>query len=290
MLNAFVYFDFLNIGDIEKAVERFEKALKRAPDNKELVLILGALYRQFKKTTKKSSRQKSKLAALKYLKQATDLDAKNPEAQIEMAEMQQAAGTDQHYRTALKHYRKGEREMTKSGDAIPLQIHNNQGVLHFQLGAPQRSMEAYTRAFAEIANSNLNSSSSSTSSSTSTSSTTSASSSSTPSSLRAVTEKYSNIMYNSENITLTYNFARLCESSTEIQLAKEIYIELSTKYPMYVESILRLAQIASNNNEIDQALSHVYDALCIHPANKDALSMQGNMYLQQGDVRMAQGK
>ena len=277
-------FWFLNIGDIEKAVERFEKALKRAPDNKELVLILGALYRQFKKTTKKSSRQKSKLAALKYLKQATDLDAKNPEAQIEMAEMQQAAGTDQHYRTALKHYRKGEREMTKSGDAIPLQIHNNQGVLHFQLGAPQRSMEAYTRAFAEIANS-----SSSTSSSTSTS-TSSSSSSSTPSSLRAVTEKYSNIMYNSENITLTYNFARLCESSTEIQLAKEIYIELSTKYPMYVESILRLAQIASNNNEIEQALSYVYDALCIHPANKDALSMQGNMYLQQGDVRMAQGK
>ena len=46
----------------------------------------------------------------------------------------------------------------------------------------------------------------------------------------------------------------------------------------------------ANNNEIDQALSHVYDALCIHPANKDALSMQGNMYLQQGDVRMAQGK
>ena len=275
----------MNIGDIEKAVERFEKALKRVPDNKELVLILGALYRQFKKTTKKSSRQKSKLAALKYLKQATDLDAKNPEAQIEMAEMQQAAGTDQHYRTALKHYRKGEREMTKSGDAIPLQIHNNQGVLHFQLGAPQRSMEAYTRAFAEIANSNSSSSSTSTSSSTS-----SASSSSTPSSLRAVTEKYSNIMYNSENITLTYNFARLCESSTEIQLAKEIYIELSTKYPMYVESILRLAHIASNNNEIEQALSHVYDALCIHPANKDALSMQGNLYLQQGDVRMAQGK
>tara|TARA_B110000091_G_scaffold176941_1_gene191994 strand:- start:1630 stop:2553 length:924 start_codon:yes stop_codon:yes gene_type:complete len=207
---------------------------------------------------------------LKYLKQATDLDATNPDAQIEMAEMQQAVGTDQHYRTALKHYMKAEASKTHSGEDVAPQIHNNQGVLHFQLGEQDKAMQAYERAFAEMGDA-------------------ASSSSSPPSPLLAISQKYSQVMYAPSNITMTYNFARLCEAKNEITLAKDIYTQLSVKYPMYVESFLRLAQIAyTRGKDVDKALGYIFDALCLNPEDANALSMQGNMYLRNGEVNKAQ--
>jgi RNA polymerase-associated protein CTR9 len=275
--------------NIKGAVERFSEALSRAPDNKELVLVLGALHKKYKKLlSRKIDKNSGKfklstrmvkdnsLRALKYLKQATDLDATNADAQIEMAEMKQAVGTDQHYRTALKHYMKAERSKVTAGDDVAPQIHINQGVLHFQLGEYEKAMQAYERAFAEEDDSSHSSSSSS-----------SAIDDTTP--LKTIFNKFSSIMYDAKNITMTYNFARLCESMKDYDLAKEIYSTLSSKYPMYVESFLRLADIAYTlEKDVDSALEYIFDALCINPENASALSMQGNMYLRKGEVGKAQ--
>ena len=53
-------------GDVKGAVERFNEALTRAPDNKELVLVLGALHKKYKKLLSTSTKGGRKIDKALY--------------------------------------------------------------------------------------------------------------------------------------------------------------------------------------------------------------------------------
>ena len=239
-------------GNVEGAVAKFSDAIKRVPDCKELMLILGALHKSSRKGKKSSSSSSSssiklsRTEAVKFLKQATDLDSGNVDAQIEMAELVQGVGTDQHYKQALKHYKKGERAQIMAGEPTPSQIHNNVGVLHFQLGDLAQATAALKRALktagsggpAGEAGENGGGAGGEGEEHEGGPEDAGGGSEDAVTVASDILGRFGARMYRPNMITLTYNVARLFEQMGATEPAREIYDRLMAN-PQEVEAILK---------------------------------------------------
>ncbi len=294
-------------GKTEEAVMKFEEALKRAPDCKELILALGALHKTKRpknaKVSRKSRGALSRASAVKFLKKAIELDAGNVDAQLEMAELTQSVGTEQHYKQALRHYKKAEVAKIRVNEAASSQIHNNVSVLHFQLGDTSAATQAMKRALKEALRetgggeadesllAKLASPAEEAGAATNDMSSSSSSSASPLSSAvrmaRAILSVYGDSLYQPEKITLAYNLARLFEQTKAVAQARTVYSELIRKFPLYPDPHMRLAEIEAEAGDLDTALARVQDALSVRPGDKVALSLQGNLHLRAGNLGAA---
>ena len=93
-----------------------------------------------------------------------------------------------------------------------------------------------------------------------------------------------------ENISSTYNLARLYEDTNRKREAILLYTSILKEHPNLIECYLRLASIASSKRNIDEANKWIRCAFEIDINNIDAWSLAGNLYFKEKDWQKSQQK
>eukprot|EP00158_Paraphelidium_tribonemae_P008598 Partr_v1_DN28623_c1_g1_i2_m50530 putative Ctr9, Paf1 RNA polymerase II complex component, homolog (S. cerevisiae) len=85
--------------------------------------------------------------------------------------------------------------------------------------------------------------------------------------------------------TVNYNLARLSELSGDLDKAIEIYDEILTSCPSYINASLRKALIAFEKGNVDECKEITKALIKAHPKNADILSVIANVELSSKDMR-----
>jgi tetratricopeptide (TPR) repeat protein len=79
-------------------------------------------------------------------------------------------------------------------------------------------------------------------------------------------------------VTMSYNFARMLEDVGATSAAIEIYVELLKKHPSYMECYLRLSRISRDMGRYDEASMWLSRALAVNEADPDVNVCLGDLY------------
>lgn len=93
-----------------------------------------------------------------------------------------------------------------------------------------------------------------------------------------------------DNITCTYNLARLYEDTHRTRDAIILYSRILKEHPNLIECYLRLASIASDQRQIDEANNWIRGAFEIDLNSLDAWTHLGNIYFQERSWQKSQEK
>merc|ERR1719273_737251 len=225
-------------GDTENASQCFEKVLKAQPGNYETMKILGSLYAT-------SDNEEKREIAKSHLKKVTEQFPDDVEAGIELAQILEQ--TDLHgslkaYETAMNIWK------DKVSAAIPPQILNNVGSLHYRLGNPKDARNHFEDGLK-----------------------------------RAKEEAESTAedanYYNEISITIRYNLARVLEALCQHDKAEKLYKDILLECPNYIDCYLRLGCMLRDRGQIYEASDKFKDALQFSNEHPDAWSLIGNLHL-----------
>ncbi|CAG7835863.1 unnamed protein product [Allacma fusca] len=227
---------YIKRGDHENAAQCFEKVLKCEPENYETMKILGSIYAQ-------GTSQSKRDVAKDYLKKVTAREPDDVEAWIELAQILEQSDLNEclkSYMTAMRLFR------DKVRVAIPPEIYNNIGSVHYRLG----NFKEATSNFEESLKRSLEEAS-----------------------------KTDAPYYNSICVTTTYNMARLHEAMCQFGEAERLYKNILKDHPNYVDCYLRLGCMARDKGQIFDASYWFKDALQLNNEHPDAWSLIGNLHL-----------
>ena len=94
--------------------------------------------------------------------------------------------------------------------------------------------------------------------------------------------------YKTNNVTTTYNYARLQESKCNYEYAEEIYKGILKEHPNYIDCYLRLGCMARASGQIYEASVWFKDVFTVNDKNLDAWCLLGNLHLQKEEWLPAQ--
>jgi RNA polymerase-associated protein CTR9 len=93
--------------------------------------------------------------------------------------------------------------------------------------------------------------------------------------------------FSSEHICIVFNISG-CLERKNLAEAKEIYKRIVKKHPHYIEAFLRLAQIALDENKMNEAVQWCEIAQKIRPKDPSAWTFLGTIYLKKKEWSKAQ--
>ncbi|XP_017063512.1 RNA polymerase-associated protein CTR9 homolog [Drosophila eugracilis] len=94
--------------------------------------------------------------------------------------------------------------------------------------------------------------------------------------------------YESIQVTMKYNLARLNEAMSSYDVADKLYKEILKEHPNYIDCYLRLGCMARDKGLIFVASDFFKDALNINNDNPDARSLLGNLHLAKMQFALGQ--
>ncbi|XP_068143351.1 RNA polymerase-associated protein CTR9 homolog [Drosophila tropicalis] len=94
--------------------------------------------------------------------------------------------------------------------------------------------------------------------------------------------------YESIQVTMKYNLARLNEAMSSYDVADKLYKEILREHPNYIDCYLRLGCMARDKGLIFVASDFFKDALNINNDNPDARSLLGNLHLAKMQFALGQ--
>ena len=239
--------------DSENAAQCFEKVLKLYPNNYEALKILGSIYANSKDIEKRE-------LAKQNLKKVTDQFPDDFEAWVELAQILEATdvtGALSAYGTASK-ILKEISSIEKVQHEIHPEILNNVASLHYRLGNYNECKRYYEAAMY----------------------------SSSVDSHRDEDKAY----YNTIQVTIKFNIARLHEAMSEYDIAEALYREISMKYTNYIDCYLRLGCMSRDRAKIHEASDWFKEALNINKEHPDTWSLIGNLHFDKNELGLAQKK
>jgi RNA polymerase-associated protein CTR9 len=96
------------------------------------------------------------------------------------------------------------------------------------------------------------------------------------------------VYYSAIGVTISYNLARLYEAKHEYDLAEKAYRSILSKYPRYIDCLLRLGCMCRERGQIHDASEWFKEALHINQSHADAWSLIGNLHLAKEQLGPAQ--
>ena len=254
--------------ELNAAVHYFESGLKKNPESKDLLLMLGSIYANNEKL-------KKRVEATRYLQRATELDNVDYEARIELANLNRKIHTDSNLKVALKLYKRSIKAMvTAHGKKPAVELVNNVGVLHQHLGDLKSAKTEFIKALQIQREAD-------------------ATARGTDASLKEGEEPTldtvlaGDYLFNKENVTLTYNTAILLEQTGDSNEAERLHQGILKKFPGYGDCYLRLACLARDRRMFSEAERYLELARKTPRSKDDATCMLGDMRLGRGDLEGA---
>ncbi|XP_022754799.1 protein CTR9 homolog isoform X3 [Durio zibethinus] len=122
----------LKSGDFRSALSNFEKVLEVYPDNSETLKALGHIYVQLGQVEK----------ALEFMKKATKIDPRDAQAFLDLGELLISFDTG----AALDAFKTARNLLEKGGQAVPVEVLNNIGVIHFEREELELALESFNKA------------------------------------------------------------------------------------------------------------------------------------------------
>ncbi|XVE97907.1 hypothetical protein REPUB_Repub03eG0059200 [Reevesia pubescens] len=125
----------LKSGDFRSALSNFEKVLEVYPDNCETLKSLGHIYVQLGLVEK----------AQEFMRKATKIDPRDAQAFIDLGELLISSDTG----AALDAFKTARNLLEKGGQAVPVEVLNNIGVLHFEREELELALESFNKALGD---------------------------------------------------------------------------------------------------------------------------------------------
>lgn len=256
----------LKSGDFRSALSNFEKVLEVYPDNIETLKVLGHIYVQLGQVEK----------ALEFMKKATKIDPRDAQAFLDLGELLISSDTG----AALDAFKTARNLLEKGGQAVPVEVLNNIGVLHFEREELELALESFNKALGDgvwLALTGNNPKSYDIEASAS-----------------ILNYKDMRLFHHLEEdglsvelpwnkVTVVFNLARLHEQLHNTGTANLLYRLILFKYPSYIDAYLRLAAMAKARNNLQLSIELVNEALKVNDKCPNALSMLGDLELKNDD-------
>jgi len=238
------------LGEQEAAIENLNEILKTNADSAEVSKFLGIL----------ESRAGHKAKAIPYLERAVLQISEDWECWIELAQIKEEININESLRAyesavlALQNELGRTKKVSpdEASKLVPNELWNNVGALRHRAAQYETAEIAYLNSIA-----------------------------STGSQLQD---------FNIDNITCTYNLARLYEDTHRTSDATVLYSSILKEHPNLIECYLRLASIASGQRQIDEANNWIRCAFEIDLNSLDAWTHLGNIYFQERSWQKSQEK
>src|SRR5690606_28466605 len=93
-----------------------------------------------------------------------------------------------------------------------------------------------------------------------------------------------------EHVTIIYNIGRLREAQEQYDEAREIYKNILSQHPSYIEAYLRLGSIAFKKGNMIEAIKWCEIAKDIKPKDITIWALMGSLYLKREEWSKAQAK
>ncbi|XVF35117.1 hypothetical protein REPUB_Repub18cG0117000 [Reevesia pubescens] len=122
-------------GDFRSALSHFEKVLEVYPDNCEALKALGHIYVQLGQVDK----------AQEFMRKATKIDPHEAQAFLDLAELLISSDPG----AALDAFKIARNLLEKGGQAVPVEVLNNIGVLHFEREELELALESFNKALGD---------------------------------------------------------------------------------------------------------------------------------------------
>ncbi|XP_022729017.1 protein CTR9 homolog isoform X2 [Durio zibethinus] len=256
----------LRSGDFRSALSNFEKVLEVYPDNCETLKALGHIYVQLGQVEK----------AQEFMRKATKIDPRDAQAFLDLGELLISYDTG----AALDAFKTARNLMEKGGQAVPVEVLNNIGVLHFEREELELALESFNKALGDgvwlALTGNM------------------------PKSyvieasdsildykdmqlFHRLEEDGLSVELPWNKVTVVFNLARLHEQLHNTGTANILYRLILFKYPDYIDAYLRLAAIAKARNNLQLSIELVNEALKVNDKCPNALSMLGDLELKNDD-------
>ncbi|PPR86876.1 hypothetical protein GOBAR_AA33811 [Gossypium barbadense] len=256
----------LKSGDFRTALSNFEKVLEVYPDNCETLKALGHIYVQLGQVDK----------AQEFMRKATKIDPRDAQAFLDLAELLISSDTG----AALDSFKTARNLLEKGGQAVPVEVLNNIGVLHFEREELELALESFNKALGDGVWLALTGNK--------------------PkpyvieASASVLDYKDMQVFHRLEEdglavelpwnkVTAVFNLARLHEQLHNTGIANILYRLILFKYPDYIDAYLRLAAIAKARNNLQLSIELVNEALKVNDKCPNALSMLGDLELKNDD-------
>eukprot|EP00727_Mastigamoeba_balamuthi_P002041 m51a1_g11834 hypothetical protein (1133) ;mRNA; f:445374-448969 len=153
---------------------------------------------------------------------------------------------------ALRHYDRARQMLRDMSEQIPPEYHNNAGVAQFYLGRLDEATAAFKDAIAASG---------------------------------VATEAFA-----PENVTATFNLARVYEATCQLPLAESLYKGILKEHPNYVACYMRLGMMAREKGLLSEAADWLKLVFSVNKTHKDAWSMMGLLHVEKGEWQPAQKK
>ncbi|ONM14798.1 Protein CTR9-like protein [Zea mays] len=248
----------LKFGDFKSSLGSFEKVLEVHPENCESLKAIGHIHAKSGETEK----------AIETFKKVTRIDPKDHQAFVELGELL----VESDWAAAMEYLKTARNLLKKAGEAVPVELLNGIGLLHFEKGEFESFKEALGDGLwvsimdGKVGSSMIN---------------------------WSVQNKDQSFFHqlegvplelHSNKVTTLFNYARLLEELHDSVRASIFYRFIIFKYPDYIDAYLRLAAIAKQRNNVQLSIELIGDALKIDEKNPNALSMLGSLELQSDEA------
>jgi RNA polymerase-associated protein CTR9 len=254
---------YMHRGQPREAEQCFERVLAADKDCKDALSWMGRLMA--------AAKPPRTAAAIENFRRVTEIAPDDWEARIELAAQVQLVHDAKHHALALASYEKALRLMQRAGVPVPYELWNNVGALRLlralaQDAAPGR-LEKADDAFEHAMRA-------------------APSRTSVPSAETGASVQDARFI--AENVTVTYNVARLREAQGRTDLAEELYRAIVAAFPTYVDCHLRLAIIAQGRGRPADALAALNAARESDESASDAWAMLGTSEMMASRWSVAQ--
>ncbi|ONM14777.1 Protein CTR9-like protein [Zea mays] len=252
----------LKFGDFKSSLGSFEKVLEVHPENCESLKAIGHIHAKSGETEK----------AIETFKKVTRIDPKDHQAFVELGELL----VESDWAAAMEYLKTARNLLKKAGEAVPVELLNGIGLLHFEKGEFEMAEQSFKEALGDglwvsimdgkVGSSMIN---------------------------WSVQNKDQSFFHqlegvplelHSNKVTTLFNYARLLEELHDSVRASIFYRFIIFKYPDYIDAYLRLAAIAKQRNNVQLSIELIGDALKIDEKNPNALSMLGSLELQSDEA------
>jgi len=190
--------------------------------------------------------------AHKHLKRVTTHNPRDSDAWTELAEIY--ATKDEDSAAAKQAYRRAVKLLRKQQGLVPRELCNNYGVVLHKCGDHQEAIELYCEALGGFPTEGQDKSK----------------------------------LYEPNNLTVTYNVARVFEDTKRIEEATELYLGILEAFPHYTDCYLRLAALDILKENLGQAAKQLNEASRRNPENLGTMISFGNLHLKADEFGPAQ--
>jgi RNA polymerase-associated protein CTR9 len=243
--------------EFSKAAMYLEKANKSYPENVDVLSLLANVYG---KTGKKEE-------AVILFRRVIELEPGNVDALIGTAELLHESEDKKDQIIAISSYIAAEKVMKNASESIPMELYVNLGALQHRVGKLEEAIYCFETALTLI-----------------------------DQQAHGTADNKGNVSKDhyptptQANVTILYNLGRVFEEQGQRQKAIKLYDSILTRFPKYIDCLLRLGCLLRDQGKDTEALAKFDKALEHNPNCAEACLLQGNIHMNKREWSLAQKK